>query len=323
MFFDFFSQPSSLGICISDDALSIVQLGLHGELVAHSNILLEDGTVRFGKLLDKEKLVDKLREGFTTAHPKAIQVDSKRMQVVVGLPEAHVFLYASRLPADSDGTDFVLRASAEASAIVPFNPQDMSWFYKRFENKVLTAGVFQETIDSYADAFKTVGLSPVVFDIDSAALGRSLLDSLSLDSGSHDHSKSTMIVDIGSRSSLFVIFDAHHMVNLSVAALVGGSEMNMVAEEIKNARTYYNFQFDESVGEIILSGDLSYIPDAISFLSKETGLPVSHGDPFAHLKNIEVVADISQHLSYVRAVGFALRNVPVSLEPPEIDFGSV
>lgn len=337
MFLDFFSKPSSLGIYISDESISMIQLSFDGELLAHANVLLEDGTIRSGKIIDREKLMDKLREAFTTAQPKAIQFDSKHLKVVFGLPESSVFLYAFRLPADFNGADFVARASAEAASIVPFDPQDVSWFYKRSEDKVVAVGVFREMIDSYTDVFRAIGLSSVAFDIDSMAMGRSLLYPTSPDAshGNIDvNAKPIMIVDIGARSSFFVIYDSNRMVNVSVTASVGGGEMDLIAKEIKAARAYYASQFNESIAEIIVLGDFSYIPHADSFLAKETGLPVIHdGDPFVHIKNVDAVfgqlksvdtmADISRHLAYARAVGFALQNLPDRRRPSEIDFGSI
>lgn len=337
MFFDLFSKPSSLGITISDESISMIQLSLGGELVAHVNTLLEDGTVRSGKILDQEKLADKLREAFTTALPQAMQVDAKNMKVVVGLPESNIFFYAFRLPSDFTGADFMPLAIAETSTAVPFDPLDIVWFYRRFENKVIAAGIFRNVVDSYVDVFRMVGLPSVTFDIDSMGLGRSLLAPIVTDAtnGVVDaDSKPIMIVDIGTRSSFIAIYDSNRMVNLSVTASVGGAEMEMVAQEIEKARTYYNSQFDESVAQIIVLGDFSYIPHADSFLAEKTGLPVIHdGDPFVHIKNVDAVfgklkstdtmADISRHLSYARAVGFALRNLPDRRHPSEIDFGAV
>lgn len=333
MFFDFFSKPSSLGISISDESISMIQLNLDGKLVAYSNTLLEDGTIRSGKIIDREKLADKLREAFTTAKPNAIQYDSKHLKVVFGLPETNVFLYAFRLPPDINGVDFVTYASTETATVVPFDPQDISWFYKRSEDKVLAVGVSREMLDSYTDVFRTIGLPSVAFDVDAMALGRALL---------HPHSHNDlivenqplMIVDIGVRSSFFVIYDSNRMVNLSVTTSVGGGEMDLVAKEIKAARAYYTSQFNESVAGIIVLGDFSYIPHADSFLAKETGLPVIHdGDPFVEIRDVDAVfgqiksadtmADISRHLSYARAVGFALRNLPERRRQSEIDFGSI
>lgn len=334
MFFDLFSKPSSLGITITDESISMVQLSLDGALIAHGSTLLDDGTIRSGKILDRDKLVDKLHETFSTAKPSEIQYDSKHLRIVVGLPEKNVFLYAFLLPPDFSGSDFVSLASAEVSAIVPFDPQEIVWFYKKSGNKVLAAGILRETVDSYTDALQAAGIPSFTFDIDSLALGRSLLYPSSGINGAANLDKPVMIVDIGVRSSFFVIYDSSRMVNLSVTASVGGGEMNLVAREIKEARAYYAARFNESIAQIVVLGDFSYIPHADSFLAKETGLPVIHdGDPFVHIKNVEAVfgqlksadtmADISRHLAYARAVGFALRNLPERRRPSEIDFESI
>ncbi len=335
MFFDLFSKPSSLGINITDESISMVQLSLDGALIAHGSTLLDDGTIRLGKILDRDKLVDKLHEAFSTAKPNEIEYDSKNLRIVVGLPEKNVFLYAFLLPPDFNGADFVSLASAEVSAVVPFDPQDVVWFYKKSGNKVLAAGILRETVDSYTDALQAAGISSFSFDIDALALSRSLLYPSSLGvNGGTNSDKPIMIVDIGVRSSFFVIYDSNRMVNLSVTASVGGGEMNLVAREIKEARAYYAARFDESIAEIIVLGDFSYIPHADSFLAKDTGLPVIHdGDPFVHIKDVEAVfgqlkstdtmADISRHLAYARAVGFALRNLPERRRQSEIDFESI
>lgn len=317
MFLDFFSKPSSVGISISDEALHIVEMNMDEEIIAYSTMPLEDGTVRLGKIVDREKLSLKLQEGLAGAYPKPIDITSKNVKTVVGLPESDVFLYAFYPPADVKEGEMAQRVSDETSAIVPFDPKDMIWSYQKYSKKIVAAGVLKNTVDVYIDVMKHIGLQSVVVDMESVALGRSLLKRRS-----SQEAKCTMIVDISARSTLLAIFDNEAAVNLSIIVPFGGSDMVMIVAEIKNALRYYQDTFGEAVVAVILSGDLSYVPNATELLSKDISVEVHPGKPFAQIKNTQLIADFSQPLLYAKAVGFALRNCPSAEVQNEVNLGA-
>jgi cell division ATPase FtsA len=201
--------------------------------------------------------------------------------------------------------------------------------------RVLYAGTLRETADDYVEAVSLAGIEPIVLDIESAALGRALL-SLPLKT-------SSLIVDIGSRTTILGIFDTQALLRLSVIIPIAGirfteaiakklkiktneaeeikkkddpqvlpilqANLQKIVKEIKGAIVYYEKQTGEKIEEIILSGGSAQMPGLSSYFNKELGSPVSVGKPVIALADKVESARKAPSIVFATVIGLALRGL--------------
>ena len=203
MFLDFY-KTKAFGLDISDFSIEALELKKRFRKVylrTYGRIKLEKGIVVDGKILNKEKLKEKIKEVLDNAVPRKLRAK----QVILSLPESKTFLHTFEIP--SYLKDDALAAAVEDQAKKTI-PLDFSKIYSDFKiisknkdiQEVLYVGTLKETVDEYLDVLKGAGLTPFVLDIESASLVRAFEQEEVKEGG-------MLLADIGARTTTLTVFD--------------------------------------------------------------------------------------------------------------------
>jgi len=343
--FKLFRKKLAIGIDISDYSVEVLRLSKSGEVLAYGRVILEEGVVQDGKILKKEQLAKKLKELFLNTKPRPLDPSHAHLYAVVSLPESKTFIHYLELPLSLRGDELKRRIYEEASKIVPYDTQNIYWDYTAIPDKesrrVLFVGAPKEITDEYVEIIRLAGLEPVVLDVESASLGRSLVKPLSLEA-------SSMVLDIGSRTTNLDIFDSKGLLHLSVTIPVAGSHFTKaIAEELKigndeaekmkrslglddkkkdnkvfsilresfqkiikeinAAISYYEEQSGEKIQEIILAGGSALLPKVDEYLAVNLEKKVTIGDPLKQIKGGQVLGRENHPILFANVIGLALR----------------
>ena len=318
--FNFLRRQPVVGIDISDYSIEVLQLNKRKEVLSYARTILEEGIVQDGKILNKEKLVEKLKE---------VLRDIKAKKAILSLPESKIFI-----------GDF---------KIIPWQLEEV--YTDKINNIQIAAP--KKIVDQYAEVIKLVGIEPVVIDIESISLGRALI---SKESKTKDKT-STMIIDIGARTTNLSIFNSGGVLKNSITVPIAGSHFTKaiadyiktlkqknieteeqgllkkaeqlkresgfnpdsrilsilqasfqsIVKEIKEAVSYYENNRGEKIEEIILAGGSALLPKIDEYLAMNLERKVVIGDPLEQIKNDQLTDEKYPPILFANVIGLALR----------------
>jgi len=331
-----FFTKNSVGIDISDDNIEVVELTKEKgkiELLNHGRVVFGSGIVERGRIKNKKKLAEVVKQALSEAKLKSI-LDNN---VVFGLPENQVYALSFELePHDKkEREDFVFE---HLLGNVPIEEDDMVFSYKVVEEKkegveIIAAAVSHVVVSEWKEFFEEIGIKINVFDIESLAIFRGLM------LGAEEQTSNIAIVDIGAETTHVSIFNkkglrysytidiAGDVITTEIAEALGESKeeaeetkkrlglskpgekscsaivkvLQPVVEDVKTALAYFNDRTGEKVEKIILVGGSSGMKGLQEYVGSNVGVPVEIGKiSFSHIKD---------SLVYLEAVGLALRGV--------------
>ncbi|MFQ6083747.1 MAG: type IV pilus assembly protein PilM [Candidatus Aminicenantia bacterium] len=305
-----------LAIDISDFSIELLQpkkkLGkMH--LQTYGRIKLEPGVVENGKILNKEKLKEKIKELLQNIKLEKL----KTIGVIFSLPESRTFLHIFELPADISGKDLVSAVESQALKTIPL---DLAEIYFDFQpvsrrkniQEILYVAAPKEIVNEYLEVLKGAGLEPLVLDAESLSLARAFKYEAVLEGG-------MLIIDIGARTTILTIFDQDSVRLSSIISLAGNYFTKIIAqnlnisfkeaenlkrtcgldEEKKEGRimfilqnalddilnktkkliSFYEQKKGRKIKKIILGGGSSLMPKISSYFSSNLGIETKLGDP--------------------------------------------
>jgi len=213
---------------------------------------------------------------------------------------------------------------------------------RQVDPTVLCAGTPKAVADEYRAAAERAGFKPAVLDLETASLGRALLDPDAV------AQTSSAIMDIGARTTTVSIFDEERVLRLSIIISVGGEEFTRavalglslreeeaeeqkkkfgfgkgakknpvlpilsqefqdVVQEVKEFIGYYEKKTGKRVGEIVLAGGSALLPSVDAFLAGQIGRDVRIGNPFARLAGGKNAGKEDRPVLFANVIGLALR----------------
>ena len=207
-----------ISIDISDHSIEILYLSKQRSILAYGRTIIEQGIVRDGEIIKQKALTQALRltvqrAGFQPFDPRK----GPYLRAIVSLPEFKTYIQTFTF--DSRANLFE-KVKQEIEKTIPFPINDLYWSYIESldENsskiKVLCAAVLKDIVNDQVHFFKASGINPIVFDIEAASLGRALL--------SQELKQSTIILDIGARTTNLNIFDKNGFIGLSATIPYAG-----------------------------------------------------------------------------------------------------
>jgi len=343
------------GLDISDTSIEAVQLKKVGKkikLFAFGRTELEKGVVEDGKIFQKEELAKIIKSLLLKTLPKPISTS----YVVISLPESKVFTHIFKFPKVLSKEQIKKALKYEAEAIIPLEPEEIYWDFKVIsktenEQEVFYAACQKEIINDFREVLKKAGLFPLVFEMESLAIARSLISPTLL-----EKEEGILIADIGARTTILSIFDRNGIrssVNVPVAGnkfteaiaeklkislseaeelkkkygldetkekgkivMILQSILQPILDEIEKSIKYYEKQTGRKIKKILLVGGSAAMPKIDSYLNDNIGLPVKIGKSWLDIK---LDSKKVPPILLVNAIGLALRGIERNLAEVDIN----
>lgn len=322
--FNFFKK-FPLGLDISDFSIEALELERRlGKLYlgAYSRVTLQKGIVEDGKILNKEKVKEKVLELLANSQPRGF----KTKQVILSLPESKTFFDIFELPANLQGQELYKAVEKEAEKTIPLVPEELYFDFKLISERkeikeVLYVGTPKEIVDGYLETLRGVGLVPLALDIESASLARAFKSKI-------EKNRGTLIVDIGAGSTILTIFDKGS-VRFSATVPVAGDNLTQalsekleisfikaeelkkrcgfdpekeegrilfvlqqaiqpILNEIKKSINFYEKREGKKVKKILLCGGSSFMPKISSYIFSNLNIETLVPDPWEGI-NVDIL----------------------------------
>ncbi|MFH1462506.1 MAG: type IV pilus assembly protein PilM [bacterium] len=344
----FFKQPA-FGLDISDYSIELLSLDKKADkfsLLAYNRIILEKGIVENGKILDKEKLREKIKELVRGVKPRGF----KGSRVVISLPESKTFFHVFQLPEKLKEEGLEVAVEKEALKTIPLKSENIYSDFrvvsiKKGKKNVLYVGVAREIVDDYLEVLRGAGLNPLAFSIESASLSRAFEKEITKEGD-------VLIVDIGARTTVLTVFDDNSIRFSAIIPVAGNDFTQAISEklkvspeeaeglkrkyrldskkkegkvllvlqnvlrkilaEVKDDKSFYEEKSGRKIKKVLLCGGSSLLPELVSYFSSNLpDLKVELADPF---KGILLDRKMKKSVLFSNVIGLAKR---ASLKNPE------
>ncbi len=329
--FNLFKKPA-FGLDISDYSVEALELERKFGKVylgAYGRVKLEEGIVENGKILNKEKLKEKINQVLENTVPRKL----KGKKVILSLPESKTFIHF-----------FEERENIEEQASKTI-PLDLEKVYSDFQNGLYAAAP-KEIVDEYLEVLKEAGLEPLVFDVESASLARAFKNEMVKD-GSETP---VLIVDIGARTTNLTVYDQGSIRLSTIISIAGNDFTKAISEklnisleeaeklkrsfglneeekrgrvvfvlldvlkdvlnEIKQTVGFYQEKSGREIKKVLLCGGSSLVPKLLSYFSSNLGIETKLADPWKDIKTeIKITKEKFHPILFASVIGLAKRTL--------------
>lgn len=339
------SNKNVFGLDIGERAIKLAQLKKRGKkiiLAAYNELALPPEIIVNGEIKQEDKFADLVKQLVKTA--KGNKIISKELVAV--LPETKTLLKVIELSVNGE-EEIAETIKKEIVNHFPVSPEEIYFDWQILKQtaekiKLVVGAVPKAIADSYFSAIEKSGFIPIIFEIEAAAIARSLM--------ADADSQAKIIIDFGAIRSGLSVYDQKTVqftaslpisgkkitetisktLNLDVksaekAKIVCGLEtkkcegallkillkpIDELAAQIKKAVLFYKDNFPEGnqIAEVILCGGGANFSQIDLVLSEKLKLPVRIGGPLLKIAPAKKLAiPNNKILSYTTALGLALR----------------
>lgn len=204
-----------IGIDISDFSIEAIVLKKkkNFEVSSYSRFRLSPDVVENGIILDKNKLKDSIKKLFKDAKPNEI----KDKRVFISIPESKVYTRIIFLPNSIKDKDLKESGKLKAEEYIPEDINNLVTSIKilppsKNYKEILYTGVEKENLNNFINIFKELGMEVVGCTMESISSFNGLNDKLK--------KKTTLLLDIGSRTTIASVFDKNGIrdsININIA----------------------------------------------------------------------------------------------------------
>lgn len=340
-------KPSYFGIDISDHNVEVVALERkHGgtTLGLRGSTEIPAGTMDHGTIFREDTFVTVLKALVS----RVFGSEKGKLVAGVSLPESRVYSSVFRLPLDLQGEDLDRATYGAALDRFPVDLRDMVTdrtvvATDEDTQHVLFAAIEENIIEGYAKALARAGITPLFFELESAALGRALIPT--------DATEPALVADLGTKTSTLAVHDEGG-VRMSSSVPIGGNNLTSaienklnisyaeaerlkqefgfdpdandgrvmlilqnpvadIVEEIRKTIEYYKKTSGKDIRKVFLAGGTALTPEISDYVASNfPGVAVEIGDPFTKVgvsKELEESDFRKKSILFGTATGLALR----------------
>jgi type IV pilus assembly protein PilM len=341
-------EDRTFALDLSDLSVKTFQIEKSGSrdiIRSYSSLDLPGGYIEDGRIAEKEKLAQKIKEAVRKAGPKKINT----RKVICSLPESKAFLRIINIPPmNKNEAKEAIHWELEASIPLTCDQVYFDWQFLDIcdgKQNVLTAAVSKEIVDGVVEVISLAGLDAYGLEIESIASARSLIPH---ETSFHD---SSLIVDFGALRTSFIISEGNipyftssipfssrdvtdcisKILNVSLEeaeeikrlqgiehSFESSSIFNSIkillenlSSEIEKTIDFYQNMSEGSriVKKVIMCGGGANLRGLIPYLTTRLCKEVMIGDPWINLNLGNSLPIISKEdsVSYTTAVGLAIK----------------
>lgn len=333
------------GLDISDGALRIVKLKKSGKkiyLESFGEIELPSGTIVKGDIVNKDKFITTLKQLFKNIKGKKLA--SKNTITV--LPETKTFVQVITINQAKTEEQILEQIKLEIQNQIPLTFDEIYLDWQMVNQKtdtleILIGAAPKNTVDTYFDCLEKLDLMPHVFEIEAAAIIRSLIQS--------NDNQAKIIIDFGASRSGLIVCD-NGIPQFTVSLAISGNQItetiaktldletekaekakvicgldpkkcdgalvkilltniNNLAKQIQKSISFYQSSAKDkkTITEIIICGGGANFNGIDTILSEKLKLPVKIANPLTNINLRKTKFPENKILSYTTAIGLALR----------------
>ncbi len=259
-------NPQFFGLDISDKSYKFVQLKKMTEGAGLSTFGygdIEEGIIKGGEVENEDALAEILINA--VKNPAEGKLTTKH--VAFSLPEEHSFIRILQLPKmNEEETKEAIKWEIEQNIPLGIDEVYFDWQVVNSGGKklnhqdILIAAIAKNIADPYISAIRKAGLVGVVMEPESISVARSVIKDLYSD-------VPTLIVDIGSTTTSFIIFSENTVRFSSSVPIAGNKMIELISDKLKvdkkeAKRLFYDIGFDKKLDK---DGKVSEVLDSIFF----------------------------------------------------------
>jgi len=346
------NKLDAFGIDFSDRSIKVAQIKKNNnklQLYAYGRENISRGLIVDGEIKKPEEVVKLIKKILSTS--KINPIKSKFAIYSIPEPKGFIRIMEIKKVAEKD-IENVVRYEAQQLFPIDIEEAYLDWQVlsdgnnKKETIKVLVAAVPQQLVDSYSAVLKDAGLKPVVAEIESIAITRSLINK-------NQTTRPILVIDLGRDRTSFIIFK-NLAVQFTASIPVCGEEiikavsakMSISEEEsekiikecglifkddcknvyraiqpslyemiryISKLINFYkeHYKSESDIAKVIICGGEAKIPGMSSFLSLRVKKEVEKGNPWINIfsSDKKETPPISEDDSmiFVTVLGLALR----------------
>lgn len=334
-------RTNLIGIDISDASIKVLQLDEERNVRAYGAKELKGGTIENGRIVDQDAFASALQEIFEQTKPKELKDEIENSRAIICLQETKLFTCTVPVPAEVKKGDLQAYVQKEAEKIIPFEFDEIYWDFDLTDHGGKRTAVFVSSskpdLDQFVKAFHEAGIRPSFVGSELFCLGRALLPDA--------FENTQIIVDIGANTTSIGIFVHDTVCRASIVIPHGGSYftekiaenlhipmsdaealkrseglaapesrsyiilkecMQLLVNEIKRAKTYYEEAFGHPITKIVAAGGSSLLPGLCDFLNEQTGVETVLADPLKKITGVDVFEHATPKILYSTVIGLAL-----------------
>ncbi|MFA5961143.1 MAG: type IV pilus assembly protein PilM [Parcubacteria group bacterium] len=195
-------EDKYFGVDLGDLFVKVLQLesdGAHDRIRSYAVAPIPAGSMEEGRIVDKQKVAAALRSAVAGVGPKKINTK----KAFCSLPESKVFLRVISIP-NMEQSEIGEAIKWEIEASIPLSVDQVYYDWQLIGNfagkqNILTVAISKEIIDDLLEVFELAGIEVHGLEAESIATARSLIN------GSTEEGRVSLIVDLGSRRTNFVV----------------------------------------------------------------------------------------------------------------------
>lgn len=225
-------DPPAFGLDLSDLSVKLTMLKREGKylgLASFGKRNVPPGLIVGGEVRDFAKAAVLLKDLFNNVGGEKLST----LFSVCSLPEEKAFVRVIQLPLmKKEEAAEAVRWEAENNIPMPLEEVYLDWQIiaspqeKIDHMDVLIVAIPRFIVDSYLKLFREVGVTPRVFEVESAAIARSVLEDSFV-------SEPVFIIDLGETRSSFIIFSGHTLRYTSSIEISGRGFNDAISRELK------------------------------------------------------------------------------------------
>lgn len=343
-----------VGVNFSDTSIEAVELTQGWlqppRLSAFSRVILPDGCIDNGIILQSDVVITQLRQLCNQAKPNAILHPT----VALSLPEGQVFSRLLSFPRASTGGEIEQTITAQLSRFIPFEPAEV-WFdtlllgERGDKRDVVLVAVQKKVIAEYETIAQQLGWTLKAIELESISSARAVLGMLAAD-------QAVLLLDIGARTTIASWFDRYglrYSYNIPLAgnyfteqvvkkvhctlleaeqrkqaegfsgimAAILAEAFTPILKQLREGLAYVHANYHLPTTTVHLLGGSAQLPGLVDFLKEQLRLSAAPATLLPTLKKNDIVQHIQQEGSiYFNAVGLALGSCKDFQQRPAINF---
>ncbi len=314
-----FLEMTAVGLDVTDEAIYFVELHRNKNtftLGAFGERALPSGMVEGGRINDVEGLTKILRE---------LKNEYGLEYIRASLPEEKTFLFRTEIPYTEDSKQIKSSLEFKLEENVPIPPAETIFEfdvinspYERVDHlNVSVSAVPEKVISKYANVLRSVGLTPLSFEVETWAIAKSVVRKG--DQGT------IMIVDVGAVKTVICIVSMGVVRFSSTLSIEVGRDVSLIGRdstgllslvsEIQRIHTYWNTHNDkgkevnQKINNVVLSGTTALNLKLDQHLSRKLLAPVEFANVWCNMCSFEEYippVDFSKSLDFAVAIGLVL-----------------